>query len=363
MVKVIDKNWQPLPNTTRNGKVRKLLKEKKARVVNDNPFTIQLLYDINKNSDMDNTQLNSIVVSDCKVFPKELHDKKIKLYTLDEFKQEACGKGIDAYKLETVYMDVDCLDMSLYEALKDYTDNGINIIFFKYKKPYIKEDIYTFTPLEKSLEERLDDLNIRIAKDTYIHGNILICGESITDAQAVLNNIKQQLSNKGITINYFDSTCDVKQLAEFLQEKRKLVLYRFKQMEEQHVGRITQLENVSITPETIIIDDYNKITSSSDYESVDVIKQALYSILMFCKNVGISVIVRNSTIKSLGADIVNNLTNNIIVKGLSLEEYNYKFNKTPYTNIPEGIALYNGFSYEQNKHINTIFNISDIVNY
>lgn len=46
MVKIIDKNGQPLSSTNRNGKVRRLLKEKKARVVNGDPFTIQLLYNI-----------------------------------------------------------------------------------------------------------------------------------------------------------------------------------------------------------------------------------------------------------------------------------------------------------------------------
>ena len=44
MVYVLDINGQPLMPTTRHGKVRHLLKEKKAKVIKRCPFTIQLLY-------------------------------------------------------------------------------------------------------------------------------------------------------------------------------------------------------------------------------------------------------------------------------------------------------------------------------
>lgn len=44
-VYVIDKAERPLMPTSRCGHVRILLKQKKAKVVNRNPFTIQLLYD------------------------------------------------------------------------------------------------------------------------------------------------------------------------------------------------------------------------------------------------------------------------------------------------------------------------------
>lgn len=45
MVYVLDQNGQPLMPTERYGKVRRLLKEDKAKVVKRTPFTIQLLYD------------------------------------------------------------------------------------------------------------------------------------------------------------------------------------------------------------------------------------------------------------------------------------------------------------------------------
>ena len=47
-VKVLDMYGNELPATMRNGKVRKLLKEEKAKVIKKEPFTIQLLYDITK---------------------------------------------------------------------------------------------------------------------------------------------------------------------------------------------------------------------------------------------------------------------------------------------------------------------------
>ena len=45
MVYVISKSGKPLMPTNRHGKVRILLKEKRAKVVQNKPFTIQLLYD------------------------------------------------------------------------------------------------------------------------------------------------------------------------------------------------------------------------------------------------------------------------------------------------------------------------------
>lgn len=45
MVYVINKDGQPLMPTKRHGKVRRLLRDKKAKVVRRCPFTIQLLYD------------------------------------------------------------------------------------------------------------------------------------------------------------------------------------------------------------------------------------------------------------------------------------------------------------------------------
>lgn len=44
-VYVISKGGQPLMPTTRFGKVRRLLRDKKAKVVNRYPFTIKLLYE------------------------------------------------------------------------------------------------------------------------------------------------------------------------------------------------------------------------------------------------------------------------------------------------------------------------------
>ena len=45
MVYVLNKNGQPLMPTNRHGKVRRLLKVKKAKIVKRCPFTVQLLYD------------------------------------------------------------------------------------------------------------------------------------------------------------------------------------------------------------------------------------------------------------------------------------------------------------------------------
>ena len=45
MVYVLNKDGEPLMPTERHGKVRRMLKEGKAKVVRREPFTIQLLYE------------------------------------------------------------------------------------------------------------------------------------------------------------------------------------------------------------------------------------------------------------------------------------------------------------------------------
>ena len=45
MVYVLNKDGQPLMPTSRHGKVRRLLKLNKAKIVNRCPLTIQLLYE------------------------------------------------------------------------------------------------------------------------------------------------------------------------------------------------------------------------------------------------------------------------------------------------------------------------------
>lgn len=59
MVYVISKSGKSLMPTNRHGKVRILLKEKKARVVQNKPFTIQLLYDSKEYTQLVNLGLDS----------------------------------------------------------------------------------------------------------------------------------------------------------------------------------------------------------------------------------------------------------------------------------------------------------------
>ena len=49
-VYVLDKNGSPLMPTSRCGKVRKLLKNREAKVVRKEPFTIQLLKETTNNT-------------------------------------------------------------------------------------------------------------------------------------------------------------------------------------------------------------------------------------------------------------------------------------------------------------------------
>lgn len=50
MVYVLNINGQPLMPTQRHGKVRRLLKAGKAKVIKRCPFTIQLLYETHSDS-------------------------------------------------------------------------------------------------------------------------------------------------------------------------------------------------------------------------------------------------------------------------------------------------------------------------
>lgn len=63
-VYVLNKDGKPLMPTTRCGHIRHLLKEKKARVVRTNPFTIKLVYetdDVRENTILIKSWLRQIV--------------------------------------------------------------------------------------------------------------------------------------------------------------------------------------------------------------------------------------------------------------------------------------------------------------
>lgn len=84
-VRVLDYQGQLISTTTRCGHVRKLLKSKQAKVVNKNPFTVQLLYPINTDGKTNNRKDNDFMdtISIYSPIDGESHNKNKSLLSKD----------------------------------------------------------------------------------------------------------------------------------------------------------------------------------------------------------------------------------------------------------------------------------------
>lgn len=84
-VQILDNQGQLVSTTTRCGHVRKLLKSKQAKVVNKNPFTVQLLYPINTDGKINNRKDNDFMdtISIYSPIDGESHNKNKSLLSKD----------------------------------------------------------------------------------------------------------------------------------------------------------------------------------------------------------------------------------------------------------------------------------------
>ena len=382
MVKILDKNGQPLEDTTRNGKVRRLLKDKKARVVNGNPFTIQLLYDTALDSE-DKTMNVIIVSNDITHKPKGLvsKDEQIEMMTFDEFITKATES--DGLAIDALYIDVDGLSRDVYVQLKNCETFSDNITFFKYKiKPdFIDDKVKFVDALDVITSDRADELKVKFSDDIITNGSILINGMIGTGKTTLCKNIVTQLKKKEVEIDYatpipvydasvdddddiYKHTTNVKELADLLVSYQTEMMDRFKKMESASVTSAYKLKEL-VKTKVIIIDGLNEYMCNDDYRSVDKIKTALGSISRLGRAAGIMFILtcERPSGNVISTDLFNNIINRVNVgKIADVTVSQLMFDEDLHINIPFGMGIYqSAFSAGESEY--SIFSIDNVKNF
>lgn len=313
MVYVLDKSGQPLSTTTRHGKVRRLLKEHKARVVKDCPFTIQLLYDgtiddivednlmgkIKHNNTL-NKKVNTVVTNDAR-WPKDFDPISSEKITYKEFVELASSDG--GIEFEHLWLDIDGLTPEIYEAIMVYKNKDIT--FFRYNTiPYINAPVEILEaqsrpvkdPLQINFSDKVEDLCV-------CEGNLLICGRPGYGKTVLANSIAQQLYKKGVEVTYISPIQSVRRydymealaidnvnaLIKLVEDFRLEMMNRFKLMEKQWVNNYLKLQYPP-TPKCLIIDDLSYYTTT-DQNKMGEYHNALSALVRLCKKSGIMIIL------------------------------------------------------------------------
>lgn len=299
MIYVLDQNGQPYKSTTRNGKVRRLLKEKKARVVKSCPFTIQLLYnpetDIRPNI-MEGYLMNIIISNDSR-FPSGLAPKNTAKLSLDDFMLSTTSdKGLE---FTTAYVDIDSIDEKAYKMFNKMAKDGSDIKFFRYNtKPFIKSQV-SIVDID-SVESKKSELYIKLSDSSIITGNaVMICGRCGSGKTTLLKNIQTQLENKGTTV-YYVSTSENSPIDVFntIEEFVDRLKDRLNLISTEHVNNIYKVSNHDIASETLIIDEYAHLFHSLDPEKRDELRTNIDFISRFARVVGMSIIICSQTFDS-----------------------------------------------------------------
>lgn len=392
MVYILDKNGQPLKNTTRHGKVRRLLKDKKARVVKDCPFTIQLLYDVDINieedSSMDNAivvkNYSNIIVSNDSRMPNNIYKLDTIKITYDKFfdiitnnAESLCGN---------LYLDVDGLSVEMCDLLKNYISCGFNIIFFRYNVPEILSD--NFDSNITIFKIKLDIYNIKLTNTTKISDHIMIYGLPGSGKTTLCKNIAVQMCNKGADVNYFsikpeyDIFSDVSKdinihiiddiikLTDVISEYYNEMNNRYKLLSDTQVNNIIKLNDSSIKAKILIIDNLDGYLNTSNTNVLSKFKKYINSIFKLGKAVGIFLIITNQKVTNMHLNYINNVSNTILLGNIpeefnnvlfdaNLKSYNSAlFNKGMTGNIPSGFGMHYNLTEFNIFKINTVETLS-----
>lgn len=328
MVQVLGKDGQLLSTTTRHGKVRRLLKEGKARVVKESPFTIQLLYDIEDFNMTENINTYATVVTDDQRTPIIKGCSHIVKMSYKEFMEKAESKEgicVDDF----LYLDVDGLDAVTYtsvcNALNNCTDH---LVFFRFSKHnFIKEPIEVLE--EKPLSRTRDsEKMLNFTPEISTFGNYLVCGAPGSGKTTLLKNMGIQFIKNKALVKYFTpipifdrgdvpadldvQIADVKTLASTLSGYKEEMFNRFKIMENEQINDIYKADKYYPTI-VIIIDGLENYNTSDDYRASDTVISSLACLCRLGKSAGIVTVLscQRPTGNVIPTNIYDNVRNKI----------------------------------------------------
>lgn len=312
VVKILDKHGQPLQDTTRNGMVRRLLKDKKARVVNDCPFTIQLIAD-------DILEDNQMSIN--KQFTTEELQKFIMNIGRDELFDEKDGK-LD-YLVEGQSIFYRQAVMNTLKALGYDPTYVATVVRYAYDNEYNKP------------KKVLSPLSVKLSEEIMTEGHVVICGQPGQGKTFLCKNIAHQMSKRGMQVTYASKipvvgpddsvnliedgvtlqVYDVSELAKNIDDIECEMVRRLKLMEEQNVNSFDKLLKGAVKPIVLIIDsldDYKSYGHSYDPKLSEV-KDKLAAIIRLGRAAGILVIITCQSPDNVPSALYDNFHSKIIV--------------------------------------------------
>ena len=350
MVQVLDVNGKPLFSTNKHGKVRRLLRDKKAKLIKNEPFTIQLLCSLEESGEFSYKEKNNMkttIVSN--VLTNELGVKDKIYMSYDEFLLIAkSNQGIDLTD-STLMFDVEGLSEELYnDILPWYNDLDKDTIkFFIYNtKSFIKESIEVINAQIKDNDKPHVLSHEELMKDNYginrlsssVNAHTLIYSEDFNDRKELMTNFNIQLSNKGFNcITCSLDNMSIEEIDQTVVKFRNEMMQRFKLMEHEQVNNAYKLSN---PPEymALFVEDFDKISSSDQYKHVESIRSSIGYLLRLSSATCIKVFISTSSL-SIGKDFINNSNNRIIIGPYTEKEATILFNTNQVQQLPKGIGL------------------------
>lgn len=284
MINVLDMNGNFFKSTERNGKIRRLIRDKKAKVVKREPFTVQLLYEpeTNVRPTIIRSKNMNIIISNDSRFPLGLVPKDSQKISSNDFKLNV------PTEYEAIYADVDSVDKKLYSILQ----NMDKVRYFRYNtKDYIKEPV---SILDLSvIGSKENQINVKFyANQEYRATKILIAGNNYKATRSLIKNVKQQLINKDVELYSFNLLSDEEEIITKLDQIAKEVRERFAYVQINDEDSIYQTKDCDkYKSKFIILEDFSSIMQGYNYKLIESIKDNLTFILQYCDLVGIGVLI------------------------------------------------------------------------
>ena len=334
MVKTLDMNGNMVTSTITNGQCRRLLKAKKAKIIEKEPFTIQLMVpfsEIDENKEI--KHMNIVVSNILDLIPEHLKQGETRIVMPAQIFYDT---------ITPFEMPEDCTDV--YINVKDIRSpeeyKNIQRYFSKYSCTchyyYSMDHEYNYIPgievyPKMKRYSTSDDMNT-IYYGFSGHGKgpvttTLIYGQNCFDTGVteLISNINTQLINRGWKTKFigvkesperFNKTVvTAEDVAKELKDLSKEMILRFKDMEKEQVNSASKLVN---PPPYIalLIDDIDKAMAYNvDKEVIKSIQESLSQISRLGRAACIKLVIST---KSLDPEIItidfrNNCQNKVIV--------------------------------------------------
>lgn len=358
MIYLMDQNGDFLLPTNRSGHIRRLLKEHKAKVVKKNPFTVQLLYEVDtaiRPRLMEGSFMN-IVLSKDNRFPIGLAPVNATKMTAEEF-LVTINQG-SSITFTNMYVDIDSIDKAIYDEINfdKMIESGSSIKFFRYDtKSYIKHPVEIVNT--NIVENKIDSLDLRLSRSTTVANPhcILVCGRCGSGKTTFLKNCKEQYENKGVEVIYFDEKQFEEYSIEKLKELKNTIRNRTKVLASEN--KTNWCDSDSIRPLVIMLDGIYSMINDEDKGSI--IKDIVDSCIKLDVVVGVRLIVTTQSIKYLNYNIY--APNRIILGNFDKDTSVELFNKAVDIDISIGSGLYSNIDEDNKISVFSIFDIKNLI--